>query len=243
MQRIASLIKSIQPQHGIHIGSGDTEITELLCKEFNQIEESLLTIIPSYSGPANQETDANKQLKKVIEDPALNLCLEAVKIPADKVLPDFYFQQQKTDLVILQTADNFYEALVAFYFIDKMLSSEGTLIIVDPKQPAMKRLYRQIMLEFKYTSIDSKQTTSKKTLIDKALRIGFAKAPDKVKDTLNQWIHPDILSQLSAAEEINDTLILKRPKQIENKKGDVDYEAQMNMDFDALLDSLMKEKL
>lgn len=233
---LLNLINQKQPHNAIHIGSENFFLIECLCKAMDLVEESLLTIIPTYSN-LDKVSDS---LFEALNQLANKFPVETLKIPADKVLPDFYFQQQQIDFALLQPAFSFEQALVAFYYLDKMLLAGGCIVIPNANAPVMKRLCRQLIWEHGYVLHQENIKTQKTPLLTKAIRLGLKNVPKPVKNRLQDWIHPDVLDTEKQLNLSADLVILTKPATAKSVEG-VDYEAQMNMDFDALLDSLMKE--
>lgn len=238
-QFILNLVDKLQPRNVIHIGGEDIDLTETLCEGVNLIEDALLTLIPSYAASEKPAPGLLKYCAKINTD----YPIEMVNIPADKVLPDFYFQQQRIDLALLQPATNFEQAMVAFYYLDKMLAANGAVIISRADLPVMKRLCRHMIWEHGYRLTANEAGAKEKSpLFTQAVKFGLTKVPKAVKSKLNDWLHPDLLDMDSRLQIAGGIVYLLKPVDAGKNKSDVDYEAQMNMDFDALLETLMKEQ-
>ncbi|WP_250658077.1 hypothetical protein [Alkalimarinus coralli] len=224
---VTSLIDEHAPQDTLQLGLGNLDLTLSICQSLNKIENAVLTLItPSVS----QHSSFMKEMNK-LKLGLLNDLVELIRTPADEVLPDFYFQNRTVDLAIINESGPFDQALVAFYYVDKMLVSRGTVIINDADTPVMKKLCRYLITERGYTFQKALENPKKAPLITRLLRSQFNRAPGFIKETAKIIFNSELLMP---DEEIGlQCSIVALTKRVE--EGDIE------MDFDTLLESIINE--
>lgn len=224
---ISDLLSDHLPQNTLQLGLGNLDQTLLTCQTLNSINHATLTLI---TPTMMQHSTFSKELKKLKEDSLENL-VELIRTPADEVLPDFYFQNCSLDLAIINDCTQFDQALVAFYYIDKMLISRGTIIITDADTPVMKKLCRHLLTERGYTIEKRVDSPKKGRKIARILRERFNKAPALFTDRIKPLLNTELLLT-------DEDLGLGCPMIAFAKQAE---EGEIEMDFDSLLESIINE--
>ncbi|MFD2230445.1 class I SAM-dependent methyltransferase [Alkalimarinus sediminis] len=224
---VTSLIKKHQPQDALQIGLGNLDLTLAICHELNDIDDAALTLItPSLSQHSSFLKHMNKVKVGMLSD-----LVELIRTPADEVLPDFYFQNRTVDMAIINGGEAFDQMLVAFYYVDKMLVSKGTVIINDADSPVMKKLCRYLVSERDYTLQTSLESADKPPVIGNFLRKQLKRAPGFISDKVKMFVNPELLVSDEELGVQCSTLALTKP---------ID-EGEIDMDFDTLLESIINE--
>jgi len=120
---------------------------------------------------------------------------------------------------------------VAFYYVDKMLVSKGTVIINDADSPVMKKLCRYLVSERDYTLQTSLESADKPPVIGNFLRKQLKRAPGFISDKVKMFVNPELLVSDEELGVQCSTLALTKP---------ID-EGEIDMDFDTLLESIINE--
>lgn len=224
---IASLIKEHAPQDTLQLGLGNLDLTLSVCQALNDIDNAALTLItPTVSQHSTFLKEMNKLKLGMLSD-----LVELIRTPADEVLPDFYFQNRTIDLAIVNDADAFDQALVAFYYVDKMLVSRGTVIVNDADTPVMKKLCRYLVTERGYSLQRSLESTKKGPLVGRLLRNQFNRAPEFIKSKIKRVVNSELLmTDEDLGLQCSMVALTKRAEE-----GDI------GMDFDTLLESIINE--
>ncbi|UZE94592.1 class I SAM-dependent methyltransferase [Alkalimarinus alittae] len=224
---ITTLIKEHAPQDTLQLGLGNLDLTLSVCQALNQLDNAALTLItPSLSQHSSFLKEMNKLKIGMLSD-----LVELIRTPADEVLPDFYFQNRTIDLAIINENEAFDQALVAFYYVDKMLVSKGTVIINDADSPVMKKLCRYLVTEREYTLQRTLESTKKGPVVSRLLRKQFNRAPEIIKNTVKTFINSELLiSDEDLGLECSMVALTKRAE-----------EGEIDMDFDTLLESIINE--
>ncbi|MDC0663545.1 class I SAM-dependent methyltransferase [Marinobacter sp. SS21] len=224
---VTALITEHAPEEVLQLGLGDVNLTLSVCQALERLENSALTLItPTIA----QHASFLKELKKQ-EATSLGNLVELIRTPADEVLPDFYFQNRSVDLAIINDTAPFDQALVALYYVDKMLVSRGTVVINNATHPVMRKICRYLLTERDYTLQKSLDAATRQPLLARFLRSQFNRAPDFIKGTVKNVIHPDLLMTDDDLGLQCSVVALTKPT----------VEGEIDMDFDTLLASIMDE--
>jgi len=224
---ISNILNEHKPQNTLQLGLGNLDQTLSTCQTLKSVNHATLTLI---TPTVMQHSKFSQELKKLKES-SLEDLVELIRTPADEVLPDFYFQNSSLDLAIMNDCTQFDQALVAFYYIDKMLVSRGTIIITDADTPVMKKLCRHLLTERSYTIEKSVNTTKKGPKIARILRERFNKAPALLTDRIKPFLNAELL--LTDEDLGLGCSIIAFTKPAE--------EGEIEMDFDSLLESIINE--
>lgn len=224
---ITTLINEHVPEDTLQIGLGNLDLTLSVCQSLNDIDNAALTLItPSLTQHSSFLKEMNKLKEGMLSD-----FVELIRTPADEVLPDFYFQNRSIDLAIINESGAFDQALVSFYYVDKMLVSKGTVIINNADTPVMKKLCRYLITEREYTLQKTLGSHKKGRVITRLLRSQFNRAPNIIQNTVKTFINADLLiSDEELGLECSMVALTKRAE-----------EGEINMDFDTLLASIINE--
>lgn len=224
---VTSLIEEHAPQEVLQLGLGSFELTLAVCKALNALDNAALTLLtPSLI----QHSDFLKEVKKRDVEPLMDL-VELNRTPADEVLPDLYFQNRSINFAIINEIAQFDQALVALYYVDKMLMSRGTLILNDADKPVMRKLCHYLMTEREYTIQQALDTAEQAPLLGRLLRSQFNRAPGFVQDAVRTLINPDLLM-------LDEDPRLQSPMIALTRRVE---EGEIDMDFDTLLESIMNQ--
>lgn len=230
---ITNTLNEHSPQNTLQLGLGNLDQTLSTCHTLKNLNNATLTLI---TPTLMQHSKFSQELKKLKEDALINL-VELIRTPADEVLPDFYFQNSSFDLAIMNDCSQFDQAMVAFYYIDKMLISRGTLIITDADTPVMRKLCRHLLTERSYNigssfNINKSINDIKKgPKIARLLRERFNKAPALFTDRIKPFLNAELL--LTDEDLGLGCSIIAFTKPAE--------EGEIEMDFDSLLESIINE--
>lgn len=224
---VTAILKQQAPQEVLQLGLGDFDLTLSVCEALNTLENSALTLLtPSLL----QHSDFLKEVQKRHLGSLMDL-VELHRTPADEVLPDLYFQNRSVNLAIINDIGHFDQALVALYYVDKMLISRGTLVLNNADTPVMRKLCRYLVNEREYTIQQTLDSGSNESWLTRLLRSQLNKAPKTLKNTARNLINPDLL-MLDEDPRLQGSMIALT-RRVE--EGDID------MDFDTLLESIMNE--
>jgi hypothetical protein len=224
---ITNALNEHSPQNTLQLGLGNLDQTLSTCHTLKNLNNATLTLI---TPTLMQHSKFSQELKKLKEDALIDL-VELIRTPADEVLPDFYFQNSSFDLAIMNDCSQFDQAMVAFYYIDKMLISRGTLIITDADTPVMRKLCRHLLTERSYTINKSINSIKKGPKIARLLRERFNKAPALFTDRIKPFLNAELL--LTDEDLGLGCSIIAFTKPAE--------EGEIEMDFDSLLESIINE--
>jgi hypothetical protein len=226
---ICNLISQSQPKQIIQVGTD--ELTLVLCQSNRKLKDSELTLV-----------DYKRSLS---ENPCLpdlsdfeNDSVERLEAPVDEALPDLCFQDRKIDFAIINQSVRFDEVMVAFYYLNKMLNDGATVIITHADNPVMRRLSRHIVRESGYVIQDSIGGEIAKASLSRLFRQRFQQVPALIRNQIEKVINPALLNEEDTGIQ-GTTLALTKP--IISKVPKPDNEAQLNMDFDTLLQSIMED--
>ena len=224
---VSSLIAKHIPQDTLQLGLGNLDLTLSVCQSLNEIDNAALTLItPSLSQHSSFLKEMNKLKVGMLSD-----LVELIRTPADEVLPDFYFQNRSIDLAIINPSEAFDQMLVAFYYVDKMLVSRGTVIINDADTPVMRKLCRYLVTERGYSLQTSLESSSKSPFVGRFLRNQFNRAPDFIKNKVKTFVNSELLmTDEDLGLQCSMVALTKRAEE-----GDIE------MDFDTLLESIINE--
>ncbi|ARU55645.1 MAG: hypothetical protein MI864_12375 [Pseudomonadales bacterium] len=238
---ISDLITDKQPMNVIQVGMGNNIMTTAVCLALTQIEEGLLTIVsPPLSATEEQPIHQLDSLRKEKLETS-NWPVELVEVAPEKVLPDLYFQSRTMDFAIINEQRRFDEAMIAFYYIDMMMPPGGTIIITSADRPVMRKLCRYMALERRYPCSPPQLEKKAGLFLRKMLKDRLDKAPAKFRNRVREFVNPDLLVTNEDLGIEGDLIIFTKPGDHISKREDMEYEAQLNMDFDSLLESIMQE--
>ena len=168
--------------------------------------------------------------------------IEIIETEAVKALPDFYFQNQRFDFAVIHTSGSALQALVAFYYVDQILKTGGNLVINLQNQPAMLKLARHVATETRYNNLNHPNSNTALSRIRNLARTRLSQLPSFFRRHFDTVVHPDLLLTDSDLG-LGSSFARFVKNMAEMPTGDsIDYEEQLNMDFDTLLDSIMSEK-
>ncbi|MEQ9545561.1 MAG: hypothetical protein RIK85_06105 [Marinobacter sp.] len=224
---VTSIIEEHAPQEVLQLGLGDFDLTLSVCRVLNTLDNSALTLL---TPNLLQHSEFLKETRKRNVETVMDL-VELNRTPADEVLPDFYFQNRAINLAIINEVGPFDQALVAIYYVDKMLVSRGTLILNNADTPVMRKLCRYLVSQREYTLQQTLGGVKNGSALTRLLRRQFNKAPGIVKNTVNTLINPDLLMLDDDPELQGSVIVLTRRAE----------EGEIDMDFDTLLESIMSE--
>lgn len=224
---VTSIIEKQAPQEVLQLGRGDFDLTLSICRALRALENSALTLL---TPNLLQHSEFLKETRKRNLETVMDL-VELNRTPADEVLPDFYFQNRAINLAIINEVGPFDQALVAIYYVDKMLVSRGTLILNNADTPVMRKLCRYLVTEREYTLQQTLGGVKNGSALTRLLRRQFNRAPKVVKNTVNTLINPDLL-MLNENPELQGSMIALTRRA---EEGEID------MDFDTLLESILSE--
>jgi hypothetical protein len=224
---VTTLLHEHKPQNTLQLGLGNLDLTLSVCQTLNAIDNAALILItPNIAQHSRFSIEFNKLKEGFLTD-----LVELIRTPADEVLPDFYFQNRSIDFAIINESAPFEQALVAFYYVDKMLASRGTIVINDVDTPVMRKLCRYLITERDYTVQNTLNSVSKGPLISRLLRNQFNKAPDFLKDKIKMFVNAELLLTDEDLGLQCSSIALTKPA----------AEGEIELDFDSLLESIINE--
>ncbi|SDX14810.1 hypothetical protein SAMN04487960_106263 [Marinobacter mobilis] len=224
---VASVISEQTPQEVLQLGLGSMDSTLSVCEALDAIDNSALTLITPTVG---QHSTFIREMNKR-QDGLLGELVELIRTPADEVLPDFYFQNRSIDLAIINDTGQFDQALVALYYVDKLLASKGTIILNNADNPMIGKLCRYLVSERGYTVQSTLGQPKQTPLAVRILRAQFNRAPGFIQSRIERLINPELLTSGDEPGLDCSTIALVKPVQ----------EGEVDMDFDTLLESIMNE--
>ncbi len=227
---ICNLIAQSEPKQILQVGTD--ELTLRLCQANSQLSNSELTLVDFKK--SDEQALSHPDLSDFEQD-----CVERLEAPVDEALPDLCFQDRKIDFAIINLSPRFDEVLVAFYYLNKMMNPGATLIITHADNPIMRRLCRHVVRESGYDIKSSIGGEIAKASLSRMFRQRFQQVPALIRNQIEKVINPALLSSDEDAGIQGTTLALLKPMTSAVKTND--FETQMNMDFDTLLQSIMED--
>ncbi|MDX1755690.1 MAG: hypothetical protein R3175_06505 [Marinobacter sp.] len=224
---LTTVIREQAPQEVLQVGLGNFDLTLSVCRALNDLDNSALTLL---TPNLIQHSDFLKEVTKRGVETLMEL-VELNRTPADEVLPDLYFQNRSINMAIVNDMGQFDQALVALYYVDKMLVSRGTLVINNANNPVMRKLCHYLVAEREYSLQRTFGGAKGEALLPRLLRSQFHKAPEFVKNTMKTLINPDLL-RLDEDPRLQGSMVVLT-RRVE--------EGEIDMDFDTLLESIMNE--
>ncbi|MCP5160106.1 MAG: hypothetical protein H7A00_00250 [Hahellaceae bacterium] len=228
---LKSEIERSQPRNILQMGLGGVDETLMIADLLEQVSGAALTLIESPAGKAlKQDKDARTKLNALCE----RASVERIGAPFDEVLPDFYFQHHCWDMVIVNPLERFDQALVALYYLDKMLLSQGSLLLWGTDTPVMAKVCHHLQSESGYILIEQSDKANRaRPLKTKLLKQVLDRAPAWIRRLAHSTLNPQLLGEEKPGGEIvyGEAVLLRKPLP----------ENESDMDFDTLLAVLSKE--
>lgn len=226
---LKSEIDRSQPRNILQMGLGSVDDTLLVADLLEQVSGAALTLIEA---PTNKDRAQDKDVKLKLKALGERASVERIGAPFDEALPDFYFQHHCWDMVIVNPLERFDQALVAIYYLDKMLLSQGSMLLWGTDAPVMARLCQHLQADNGYELVqqwgDVKPQHAFKTRL---LRQVINTAPGWIGRLARETLNPALLGEQAAAPRYGRAVLLKKPLP----------ENESDMDFDTLLAVLSKE--
>ncbi len=217
-----------QPRNILQLGLGDVDDTLILADLLEQVPGAALTLIESAAREAQYDQDTRAKLKALCERSSV----ERIGAPFDEALPDFYFQHHCWDMVIMNPFERFDQALVALYYLDKMLLSQGELLLWGTDTPVMARLCLQIQENNSYQLVEQWGVKPPSvSLGTRLLRTAMAKAPASIERLARLVLNPRLWESEGKSPVFGRSVLLRKPMPLN----------EADMDFDTLLAVLSKE--
>ncbi len=236
---LAAILAETQATHILQVGLSTPEEQDVLIQAINQTENASLSVITLTGLPVGErearQVDGLKQRAREEE-------IEIIETEAVKALPDFYFQNRRFDFAVISTSGTPLQALVAFYYIDRIMKKGGNLVVRLPERPALLKLARYIATETSYRHRNHTDATNTFGKLRELARERLSRLPDFLKTRLQTLVHPDLLLTDTDLGLTGSYAWFTKSETDTGTGGEIDYEEQLNMDFDTLLDSIMNEK-
>ncbi len=232
---ICNQIAQSKPRQIIQVGID--ELTLTLCQANSKLDGSELILVDFKREGIEGDgigTLCHPDLSDFEDDN-----VERLDAPVDEALPDLCFQDRKIDFAIINLSARFDEVLVAFYYLNKMMSPGASLIITHADKPVMRRLCRHIVRESGFSIQDSIGGEIAKASLSRMFRQRFQQVPALIRNQIEKLINPALLSSDEDEGIQGTTLALLKPLSVQVSSPD--FDTQMNMDFDTLLQSIMED--
>lgn len=139
---------------------------------------------PSYDTPADTASPAST-------DAAADN-IEYITAKSAEVLPELIFQGQQVEMALIAGWRTFDYAFADFFYIDKLLSNGGILIIDNADKPSTRKLCHFIVSNLPYQFVSNLEQKDRRPLIEQIVTRHLHRLPF-VSSKVRQLIRPEVL--------------------------------------------------
>lgn len=220
---IQTTLRKANPDAIVQIGTGSLRCAEAIIQTVRELPSAQLTIIVS---------DADKTVFSQLRQQKLDQWADFIHLPADQVLPDFYFQEQRFDFAVINPPSSQQETLVGFYYINKLLSKNSILMVNEPPENGVRELCRHVLNTGDYEVVATSQAQGSMSRLERLLRERYQQLPQLIKARTDQLINPALLETDAMLGLAGNTIVF-------NKLTGVAKEPQWDeMDVDAMIEAM-----
>lgn len=210
-------------QSVLQIGAGCYETSKALVDALGNLEGPQFTIVVG-------DNDSNV-LQRLNED-GLDEWADIVPQPADQVLPDFYFQENRFDFAVINAGYTYDETLVCFYYVNKMLSKGNKIIVNQAGDDKMHALCRHILEAGDFVVSAASESPKQVSKLESIVREQYKKLPAWIHRQAEMVINPLLLESASTLGLDGDVVVFEKITEVEEKLED-------EVDVDAMIEAMI----
>ena len=219
LELVRSTTTASAPHAVLQIGTGSYEYSKALIDGLNGLEGVQFTLVAG---------DADRATLKQLNDEGLEEWADVVPQPADQVLPDFYFQEHRFDLAVINPGYTYDETLVCFYYMNKMLSKTNKIIVNQADNESMHALCRHILDTGDFVVKAASSSPKQVSAVERVIREQYEKLPEWIHRHTETIINPALLENASALGLNGEVIIFEKiTGKVEKAEDDIDVDAMI----------------
>ncbi|OUS23499.1 hypothetical protein A9Q99_27810 [Gammaproteobacteria bacterium 45_16_T64] len=223
LELVRKTTKEAAAQSILQIGTGSYESSKVLVDALNNLEEPQFTLVVS---------DNDSAVLEQLNNDGLDEWADIVPQSADQVLPDFYFQEHRFDLAIINPGYTYDETLVCFYYINKMLSKGNKIIVSQATDDKMHALCRHILEAGDFVVSAASESPKQVSKLEGLVRAQYNKLPQWIHRQAEMVINPALLENASSLGLDGDVIVFEKITEVEEKLED-------EVDVDAMIEAMI----
>ncbi|MBV1920789.1 MAG: hypothetical protein KUG73_08910 [Pseudomonadales bacterium] len=223
LELVCNTTKAAAPQSVLQIGAGCYESSKALVDALGSLEEPQFTLVVN---------DNDSSVLEQLNNDGLDEWADIVPESADQVLPDFYFQEHRFDLVIINPGYTYDETLVCFYYINKMLSKGNKIIVNQSGDDKMYALCRHILDAGDFVVSAASESPKQVSALESLVREQYKKLPAWIHRQAEMVINPALLENASTLGLDGDVIVFEKITEVEEKLED-------EVDVDAMIEAMI----
>lgn len=223
LELVCNTTKTAEPQSVLQIGAGCYESSKALVDALGSLEEPQFTLVVN---------DNDSSVLEQLNNDGLDEWADIVPQSADQVLPDFYFQEHRFDLVIINPGYTYDETLVCFYYINKMLSKGNKIIVNQAGDDKMYALCRHILDAGDFVVSAASESPKQVSALENLVREQYKKLPAWIHRQAEMVINPALLENASTLGLDGDVIVFEKITEVEEKLED-------EVDVDAMIEAMI----
>jgi len=223
LELVCNTTKAAAPQSVLQIGAGCYENSKALIDALGSLEEPQFTLVVG---------DKDQPVLDLLNNDGLDEWADIVPQPADQVLPDFYFQEDRFDLAIINSGYTYDETLVCFYYMNKMLSKGNKIIVNQAADDKMYALCRHILDTGDFVVSAASESPKQASKLESLVREQYKKLPAWIHRQAEMVINPALLENASTLGLDGDVIVFEKITEVEEKLED-------EVDVDAMIEAMI----
>ena len=223
LKLILNTTKNVAPQTVLQIGAGCYESSKALIDALGSLEEPQFTLVVG---------DNDNSVLEQLNNDGLDEWADIVPQSADQVLPDFYFQEHRFDLAIINPGYTYDETLVCFYYMNKMLSKGNKIIVNQAADEKMHALCRHILDAGDFVVSAASESPKQVSKLENLVREQYKKLPAWIHRQAEMVINPALLENASVLGLDGDVIVFEKITEVEEKLED-------EIDVDAMIEAMI----
>lgn len=225
---LRELIEQHRPQALLQVGLADVESLVAVCHVLRARAEGQITLVDDR---LHNDLSWRPHLK-ALRQHKLDDVLDIVGNHADRALPDFYFQEQGFDLALFVPGERRDENQVILYYLERLLSPGGALVVTDSDAPAMQGLLRE-RLACGGLEVVGPVAGHRFSRVERLLRDRYSRLPVLLRSRIEEWVRPERLRPDSELGLDAPCVVLRRPGEPEDDAIDVErLIAELSLDHE-----------
>jgi hypothetical protein len=184
LELIQTTLQNAKPHSIVQVGAGNYEHAKTIIETARDLPSTRLTMLIN---------DADNDTVAKLRQHQLDQWVDFIQLPADQVLPDFYFQEHTFDFAVINPSYGEQETRIAFYYISKLLDEDCKLIVNEAPNNGLRALCRYVLGSGDYAIFATSGNTSTMPWLERLLRDTYQKLPQAIKTQTDQLINPTLL--------------------------------------------------
>ena len=221
---IQSTLRDANPDSILQIGTGSFQHSKCIIETVKDLPSTRLTVLFN-------ETDS--QVLEQLKADDLDQWADFIQLPADQVLPDFYFQEHSFDLAIINPSYGTHETRVSLYYISKMLNKGSKLIVNELPVDGLRELCRYVLDTREYEVSATSENARPMPELERLVRKGYQSLPQWVKEKTDTLINPTLLETDAMLGLFGNTIVFTKLSAVAKASEPEE------MDADALIEAMM----